>query len=60
MKTEDEPSLGDYLEGDITLSEFIEQLIFYSEYTEQLDQINTIEDLEESCRSTKVVNFYGN
>lgn len=58
--TSNEPSLGDYLEGDITLAEFIQDLDFYDDYKDDLDQIENVEELEEFCRKYKLVNFYGN
>lgn len=56
----DEPSLGDYMEGDITLSEFIKNLDFYDEYKSDLDSIADVSELEDFCRIHNLVNFYGN
>lgn len=58
--SENEPSLGDYFEGDISLEEFIQQLTFYNDYKDQLDLIYTVDQLEDFCRENKLVNFYGN
>ena len=55
-----EPALGDYLEGKISFSELIEMLDFYGDYSEELDDIETVDELEEFCREYKLVNFYGN
>lgn len=59
-KVEDEPSLGDYLEGDISFEEFIKMFDFYDEYSEELDSMYNVEELEEFCREHNLVNFYGN
>lgn len=55
-----EPLLADYLQGEISLHEFIEDLDFYREYKQELDKINTVKELENFCRKNKLVNFYGN
>lgn len=56
----DDPALGYYLEGKLTLAEFIETLDFYEDYKEDLDKINSVQELEDFCRANKLVNFYGN
>lgn len=55
-----EPLLGKYLDGRITLNEFMQYIDFYPQYKEQMDQITTVEELEEFCRKNNLVNFYGN
>lgn len=56
----DDPMLGYYLEGKISLNEFIQTIDFYPEYAEDLDQIETVTELEQFCREHELVNFYGN
>ena len=55
-----DPMLGYYLEGRISLNEFIETLDFYEDYQGELDAITNVTELEEFCRRNKLVNFYGN
>lgn len=59
-QTKDELSLGDYLQGEMTLLDFIHKLKFYDEYSEELDKIQTVSELEQFCRDNKLVNMYGN
>lgn len=46
-----------YFEGTFSLQSVIEDMDFY---TKDMDNINTIEELEEYCRKNNLVNFYGN
>lgn len=55
-----EPDLRDYLEGRISLEEFITDTDFYDNYSSELDTIHSVEDLEDFCRTNNIVNFYGN
>lgn len=55
-----EPDLGDYLEGKISLQEFIQDTDFYTDYSDELDTIDSVTELEEFCRNNNIVNFYGN
>jgi hypothetical protein len=55
-----ESDIEDYLEGDMELSDLVQDLTFYAEYSAELDQITTIEELEEFCRKNQLVNLYGN
>lgn len=59
-KKVDDPMLEDYFRGDISLKEFIQDIVFYDEYKEVLDEIDSVEKLEEACRRNNLVNFYGN
>ena len=52
--------LGNYLEGKIDFSEFVEGLVFYNEYKDELDNIDSAPALEDFCRANNLVNFYGN
>lgn len=52
--------LGDYLEGEISFNEMLQDLEFYREYAEVLDSMSTVEELESFCRSNNLVNLYGN
>lgn len=52
-----EPALGDYLEGRISLAEFIQMADFYND---KLNNIQNVKELEEFCRTNNIVNFYGN
>lgn len=56
----DDPSLGYYMQGQFSLSEFIQTCDFYEDYKGELDQINDVAELEQFCRDNKLVNFYGN
>lgn len=56
----DEALVRDYLECDITLKEFISNLNFYDEYSDILDDVETIQELEDVCRKYNLTNFYGN
>lgn len=58
--TNDQASIRDYFEGEISLHEFIQQLKFYDEYSEKLDKIQTVAELEQFCRDNDLVNMYGN
>ena len=58
--TNDQVSIRDYFEGDITLHEFIKELKFYDGYSAQLDKIKTVDQLEQFCRKNDLLNFYGN
>jgi hypothetical protein len=55
-----ESDIEDYLEGDMELSDLVQDLTFYAEYSAELDQITTIEEIEEFCRKNQLVNLYGN
>ena len=46
-----------YFEGDFPLQKVMEDLDFY---TPEMDEIKTIEELEDYCRMNNLVNFYGN
>ena len=56
----DEGEVYDYLVGDITLAELVEYFDFYSKFSEELDEILSVKELEEFCRTHDLVNFYGN
>ena len=58
--TNDQASIRDYFEGDITLHEFIKELKFYDEYSKKLDKIQTVAELEQFCRTNDLINMYGN
>lgn len=55
-----DPDLGYYLQGQMTLSELIQHLTFYEEHKADLDKIETVEALEAYCRDKNLVNMYGN
>lgn len=55
-----ETAVQDYLEGDIDLDELVKDFSFYPEHSSELDQISTIEELEQYCRDHDLVNLYGN
>ena len=59
-KTPDELALSDYLQGDISIEEFVKELDFYKDYSKELDGVYTVQDLENVCREHDLVNFYGN
>lgn len=52
--------LGDYFYGRITFNEMLQDLDFYDDYSCELDDIETVEELENFCRKYKLVNFHGN
>lgn len=56
----DDGDVYDYIVGDITLSELIKCFDFYDDYADGLDEITTIEELEQYCRDHDLVNLYGN
>lgn len=56
----DEGTLYDYLVGDITLAELVEEFEFYADYQEELDDISSVSELESFCRSNDLINMYGN
>ena len=53
-------TLQDYFYGRIGFNEMLQDLEFYNNYADELDNINTVEDLEQFCRDNKLVNLYGN
>lgn len=55
-----EPLLGKYLDGRLTLNEFIQKIDFYEDYKKDLDAITSVHELEDFCRSHHLVNFHGN
>lgn len=55
-----EPLLGKYLDGRISLQDFIQKVDFYQDYKADLDNISTVKALEDFCRSHNLVNFHGN
>lgn len=55
-----EPSIADYMNGNITLKDFISNLDFYDDYKSELDMVGSVAELEEFCRENNLVNFYGN
>ena len=59
-KHANDPDLGYYLQGQISLSEFIENLEFYLSYQNELDEIETVAELEQFCRDNNLVNMYRN
>ena len=58
--TEDESSIRDYLEGELSLHEFIQELKFYDEYQNELDTISSVSELEDFCRENDLINMYRN
>ena len=56
----DDGDVYDYLVGDITLPELIENFDFYEQYQEELDDIVSVSELEQFCRENNLVNMYGN
>ena len=52
--------LEDYFKGDITFNQMLQDLDFYSEYQANLDAIQSVQELEDFCRVTGLVNLYGN
>lgn len=56
----DDGDVYDYLVGDITLPELIEQFSFYDEYSEELDDITSVAELEQFCRDNDLVNLFDN
>ena len=56
----DDGTVYDYLVGDITLPELIEQFDFYEDHKADLDDITFVAELEDYCRSNNLVNLYGN
>lgn len=56
----DEPLLGDFMEGKISLQDFVKSLDFYEDYSQELDTIRDVVDLESFCKEHNLVNLYGN
>lgn len=56
----DDPTVGDYFEGEVDFDEVIQSLDFYDEFKRELDQVHDAESLEVFCRLKNLVNFYGN
>lgn len=55
-----DPDLQYYMEGRMSLSELIEDAIFYDDYKTELDKTTSVAELETFCRKNDLVNFYGN
>ena len=56
----DDPLLEDYFRGDISFEEFVSNIDFYEGRKDELNQIHSVDSLENYCRSNNLVNFYGN
>lgn len=53
-------TVQDYFEGEISLQDLVSDLDFYRDYKQELNNITTIEELEDFCREYNLVNLHGN
>ena len=52
--------LEDFMRGEISLAEFIQDLDFYDKYKDDLDQIKTVSELEDYCYKNNLINLRDN